>query len=555
MMRLATAARWLAILIGLLGALDPAVMSMRATRADVALVALNKSDSALGRQVADRLDKRFSVVRGPWDNAAATVVVGSTLPDRMPSGTVFGVREARPRYTVPYPTYLTSFDVPRSVTAEARFPVSVGWAYGRIELRANGVVVDTASADLSGGGRTFYVTPTAVGPLVISTTVTEGSRSVTAEALTNVVDRRSAVLFFDRRPSWMSTFVRRSLEQDRRFAVASRVVTSRNVSTDAGQPPSTLDDPSLLELYDVIVVGAPGSLTAADVAGLEAFLRRRGGAVVMLYDETPAAGAHDRLTGVTRWTTATSQAPVAARATDDTLALRFTESAWPSALPATAEQRATTKVNAAQRPIVWTNALGAGQVIVSGALDAWKFRDRSTSGFDEFWRATIARAASEAQDAVAIEVGPNLLEPGERTVVRVTLRDTLAKPAVMLDSTRLDVWPGERAGEFVARVPAPAIGEHWVRATAAGARAEAPVVVREKVQRLERNDWATIQTLATATGGMTGTLDQVESAVRAKVGSEQRMEKWWPMRTGWWIVPLALLLGFEWFVRRRAGLA
>src|SRR5689334_14284080 len=105
-------------------------MSMRATRADIAVVAVYKSDSAFANQVADRLDKRFNVVRAPWDKAAATVVVGSTLPDRIPTGPVFAARHERPGI------YLSSFDVPRTVAAEARFPVSIGWAYGHIELRA-----------------------------------------------------------------------------------------------------------------------------------------------------------------------------------------------------------------------------------------------------------------------------------------------------------------------------------------------------------------------------------------------------------------------------------
>jgi hypothetical protein len=37
-------------------------------------------------------------------------------------------------------------------------------------------------------------------------------------------------------------------------------------------------------------------------------------------------------------------------------------------------------------------------------------------------------------------------------------------------------------------------------------------------------------------------------------GKVQRGESH-PMRSGWWIVPFALLLGFEWWSRRRAGLS
>jgi hypothetical protein len=353
----------------------------------------------------------------------------------------------------------------------------------------------------------------------------------------------------------MSTFVRRALEQDRRFAVASRVITSRGVSSDAGQPPSTLSDPSLLELYDVIVVGAPGSLTSADVAGLETFLRKRGGSVILLYDEKPAAGATDRLTGASRWMPATLRNPVRASAPGDSGALRVTEFAWPASLPATAEARATATVDDIARPVVWTNGLGAGQVMVSGALDSWKFRDEKTSGFDEFWRATISRAAREAEDAIAVDVEPNVAMPGEPLMVRITLRDTTARPAVSIDSVRIEAWPSDRPGEYVARLKVTAAGDHWLRATAAGASAEAPVAIREQVTRAEPDDLATARLLARATGGMVGSLDEVDAALRRNVHAEERMVRWWPMRNGWWVFPFAGLLGLEWFVRRRRGLA
>src|SRR6185436_1633434 len=98
-------------------------------------------------------------------------------------------------------------------------------------------------------------------------------------------ERRWTVLFHDPRPSWMSTFVRRSIERDSRFVVASRVATSRNVSASAGRPPAGLTDRRSLSVFDVIVVGAPDALSAADVASLEDFMRRRGGSVVLLVDD------------------------------------------------------------------------------------------------------------------------------------------------------------------------------------------------------------------------------------------------------------------------------
>ena len=78
-----------------------------------------------------------------------------------------------------------------------------------------------------------------------------------ADVLIDVREQRWAILFYDPRPSWMSTFVRRAIARDPRFAVTSRVVTSRNISTDAGQPPASLDDLATLELFDVGWLPAP----------------------------------------------------------------------------------------------------------------------------------------------------------------------------------------------------------------------------------------------------------------------------------------------------------
>src|SRR5262249_44535190 len=122
----------------------------------------------------------------------------------------------------------------------------------------------------------------------------DGATDAAGEALVDVVDRKWPVLFYDPRPSWMSTFVRRAVERDPRFVVTSRVVTSHNVNTDAGNPPGRLDDLSALSLFDAVVVGSPAAMSADDADGLEAFMRKRGGSVVLLLDEV-ASGPHERL--------------------------------------------------------------------------------------------------------------------------------------------------------------------------------------------------------------------------------------------------------------------
>jgi hypothetical protein len=536
-------ARILAIGIAILGVLDPAITSMREGAPDVAIV----GDSVVAGRLRERLGKEYNVVYGNWDKAAATIVVGNALPDRIPTGKVFAVRDTT--------VAVDRFVVPAEITSEARVPIAVRAPNAAVALHANNAVVARDSGLSRTQARDLHFSPWSTGVFTLEARARRGNDSASVFAITNVVDRSHAVLFFDRRPSWMSTFVRRALEADRRFAVASRVVTSRNVSTSAGQPPSTLADPSLLELYDVIVIGAPTALTAGDVNGLEQFLRRRGGAVVLLYDGTPTRGLHDRLTGVSAWTTRQLRSPISARAEGDSNALRAAETSFPSKWSGIHRTIATAPNPDSISDIVWATTLGAGQIIVSGALDSWKYRDRITSGFDEFWRSTISRAAREANQTVTVEATPNLARPGERVTVRVTLRDSLAVPTVQFDSTPVPMWRGERRGEFVGMVRAAAEGEHWLSAVASGARVEAPLVVRARVTRVARDDWATVARVARASGGVAGSADSVVAAIKTGVARERRPERWWPMRNGWWIVPFGLLLGVEWLVRRRKGLA
>ena len=50
-------------------------------------------------------------------------------------------------------------------------------------------------------------------------------------------------------------------------------------------------------------------------------------------------------------------------------------------------------------------------------------------------------------------------------------------------------------------------------------------------------------------------LRRLPRALTSALESVSRVETWHPMRSPWWIVPFALLLGAEWWWRRRNGLA
>lgn len=557
---LATTARLLAIIIAVLAAVDPAITSMRRTKPEIAVVNTSRLDSALARQVSDRLAKDYTVIRGPYDGAAATVIVGRAIPDHPPAGAVIGVMEARP-------VSISRFDAPPAVTPRARAPVSLGGraapgAQVEVELHADDVLVDRATVTANAAGQwraPLTLTPPRQGAIFLHGRAGVGRDSAIADIVVESTDRPQAILFFDRRPSWMSTFVRRALERDARVLVASRVVTSRNVSTDAGQPPSSLSDPLVAELYQAVIVGAPEALTAGDVAGLERFLRNHGGAVVLLFDEAPKGGAYDRLTGITGWASATTQSPVIAAGSGDTLAFRLTEAAWPVEVPANAIVRAKARVNGSDRPVVWSTMIGQGELIVSTALDAWKYRDPATSGFEQFWEATISRAARDAAMPVKVEIIPNLVRPGEEVIVRATTRDTVQVigeqnsgdvffPIEMRPTDGRTEWEGRR-------MVGPRPGEYEISVGHDEVSGRAGYVVRETFTPFVPDDSLAIAAVARASSGTITRPEGVEREVRARVSASRRVEDWRPMREPWWVLVFAGLLGVEWFLRRRRGVA
>jgi hypothetical protein len=50
-------------------------------------------------------------------------------------------------------------------------------------------------------------------------------------------------------------------------------------------------------------------------------------------------------------------------------------------------------------------------------------------------------------------------------------------------------------------------------------------------------------------------LAELAPLLRASVRVAPRAETWHPMRSAWWIIPFALALAGEWWLRRRRGLA
>ena len=581
--------RGLAILIAMAGAIDPTVTSVRRTKPEVAILAAGEADDALAGRVADALSRDFTIVRGPYTAAAAVVSVGEALPapaSAFPASVpAFAVL---PTPSGPVAT-LEAVRAPARAPLEARVPVTAvvraRGARGRsvnVSLLTNDTVLDRVSRPIATDDERTEITvglvPTAPGALRARLTadIDGVAGKTSADLLVDVTDARWAVLFFDRRPSWMSTFVRRAIENDARFLATSRVVTSRNVSVETGRAPAGLADLDALSLYETIVVGAPHELTARDVDGLEAFLRVRGGTVVLLCDER-APGPHERLMAAARWASASSAKPVVLQnAAADGTRIFTSELAWPVTLPpgarVLADSESAGSGTTARRPIVWRTPAGAGRVIVSGAFDAWRFRTHAESSFDRFWQSIVAEAAASATPRLTVTAREPIVEPGATTEVEVTLRDIAladladGRPIGAAVSATIErdgvpmpipLWPDHELGRLRGIVRAPSTpGQYRIVVTGGGARADAPLAVVPGAARPTPDERDLIAAWAHSRRGTTipaSRLQDLPSTVAQSLAPVSRAVTWHPMRSPWWLVLFASGLGAEWWWRRRHG--
>jgi len=579
-MTAASTFRLAAFAIAALAVVDPRLSSSRSSKPFVSVVLGDSArDGELASRVERQLARRFTVVRGALA-ASGTVLVGDALPDEarrwhaplvavLPVGASPAVR-------------IVALEAPATAPRDTRLPVDIrvfaSGGQGRhvdVELWAGALRVDRRRADVTADSMTLAVSlahvPEAAGPIPLRVTATLGPSVDDAFTVVDVREHRYNVLVFDARPSWASTFVRRALESDLRFSVANRVMTSRGLSNTAGAAPPSLRDERALSSYATIVVGSPEQLTAGDVSGLEAFMRRRGGRVVLLMDRR-VAGPVDRLTGAANWRAVRLAAAANLSANGDTSALRAQEIAWPGELPVGATAHATSMArDSSVRNVVWSIPVGAGRLLVSGALDAWHYRDRVTSGFDLFWTNLIATMSADAPPPISVEVERRSLAPGQVTVIRAHVRDAAlgipgersasvsATLAGAGESTMVRLWPDASPGTFSGTVVAPShAGACRVVVASGSDQGNATLIVDTLAHNASRADSAGVVAFVSSRGGTVvgeSELRSLSSRLSSALQAVSRVEPWHPMRSPWWIIPFALLLGAEWWSRRRRGLA
>lgn len=567
-MTIGTGLRAVAIAIATAGAIDPSMSSSRAEKPVVSLLSVASRDRELTNRAAQVLGRRFTVVHGPDAGATAVVVVGDRAPDAVDPGTAaaFALMPASD-------VIIDAIDVPERSNLDSRVPVGfrarTRTALPSVEatLRVNGLVVDRQTVALKSGVQTvagsLTFAPTATGLTRLRIEVASASAHAAVDAATEVQSQRWRVLSFDSRPSYASTFVRRALEDDRRFVVTSRVATAPRAATATGEAPASLG--ASLDGYDAIVVGAPDALGAADVDQLASFARR-GGSVCLVLDRV-ATGPYERLTGASGWTSRQSATAVVVESGSPRLGnLQATELAVPSL-----DRAAVPVASANDRVIVWRAPLGSGSVTTSGALDAWRARGVNGSDFGRFWQTLVADAAEAARKPIDLRLGSRLMFPRELATLRVSIGDPVSaisastRVAASIESAATNgtvrLWP-ERPGVFSGSMTAPSTpGVYRVKVIgavggAADRMATADVLVADDVARV--SDPEMLTAWATAHGGAVVTADRLETlddAIARVVRPPVQVAQVFPMRSPWWLLPFVLALSTDWWLRRRRGLA
>ena len=560
--------RGLAIAIAAAGLVDPNVTLPSRQRPAVRIVA-DDGEGATAARLAAALD-RAGFMRAA-DREDVNVLVG-TSADRAPSGTVptwaVDTNDPRPHATI------ASVDAPRRRLPDEAVAVRVvidGQGLGAkpttLVLEDEGVVVAEARHVWAAGiGRWTetlrYLPPTgAAGRLRVAIDAPSGQ---TADLFIPPVRGPLRTLVFGAGVSWPASFVRRALEGQPSFAVSAIERTSTRIATRAAAPPTSLDR-AALAAYEVLIVGNPDALQPADLDAVRWFAEDRGGVVVLLPDQKPA-GRYLDLVGVAAFDAQTLESPVPLRGS----AGRLSASALivAHALPFAAAPLAST---AEGRAVAFTAPRGLGAVVFSGALDAWRFRGGAADDFSMFWRRAIAGAALRVAPRLDVTARPAIVHPGDDVRVTARVRSTeLAEAATFSagavtghvhtreagDDSFMRLWPTAQPGLFEGTWRPARDGDADVSVAVGALQGDVIVRVDAAAAIARPPDRDGLSLVAAATGGQVFPADRLPALVEALSRAYPEAVTWRPrpvMRSVWWAVAFAGLLGVEWTLRRRSG--
>jgi hypothetical protein len=574
--QLRRALRVLAIAIAAAAAVDPAITVARATRPRIALVVQDATSAAAERVRAGiaRGLAAYVVVPHIVSDAAAAILIG----DRYPTEPIPGSLRVS---TVTIPADLTgvrlagisaSRDVPPATAIRVDVDVDGERVSGATTvLRARVAGIESASAShrwTTDGERwraSLDVMPVGEPPFLVrieaATSPAIASTAVASTGADLVVRRRdqpAAIEFFDARPSWASTFVRRALESDPRFRVESFSSSSRGraARTSGGVPL----DAARLDAFEAVVVGGLDALTSADVAALDRYMRERGGAVVLLPDQRIESGP--LVPVLPQFEERLLERPASLVAPAGGPSLRASELLVATAVPPGSTVVAQTPDDRGG-PVVVTVPRGDGRLLISGAMDAWRSRSLDGAAFDRFWQSVAAGLAFQTPPLIGVEVTPSVLRPGELADLVVRVRPgAAAGVSATVDGQPIRLAPDAEAGVYRGRFAGRATGPHTsveARGVDAGERVRTasqvlPIVADGRPRSAGAD--APLMLLAASHRGVDaapGDVAAIQRFVRDAAPPSRAPAVRHPMRSTWWMMVFVTCLCTEWWLRRRHG--
>lgn len=553
-----------AIVIAVLAFIDPGLTLSGSTRPRISMATSGGGarEVAVRRAVHDVLSAEFDVADGFDASADATVVVGDRYPDERFDeharvSTVTLSPAGRPRVSLR--RIVAPGAVPPTTTVPIAIDVAGEGARGittSLSVRSAGALVASRTHAWASDSETWHadlaVVPVGDAPFVFDVRVDGSSATVAVESAA-----RLRVLVMEARPSWASAFVRRALEDDARFDVSSVSTTSVGKRATAGAASTPPPD---VRAFDAMVLGGLERFSSSDIAIVERFTKERGGVLVLLPDAAVPRPLAERFLP-----DATFRETLLEGATDLEVAatpgLRASELLEASDVPAEADVIARSP--STRRPIVWSLPFGDGRIVVSGALDAWRYRAGKDQDFERFWRSVISGAALAARPAIDVRISPDRAAPGERVRVSARVRslerhekgEQLAIAATV-GNAPLRLWPDAGVGEFVGFFVASGPDGSRRRVTATlsdGVSGSADLTV--DAGRIEPKG-VPLSWLSQSHGGVDVTpsdLNQLAAHLRRTITAPRVAAVRQPMRSPLWIIPFAACLTAEWWLRRRRG--
>jgi hypothetical protein len=360
------------------------------------------------------------------------------------------------------------------------------------------------------------------------------------------------VLMHEPEATWLGTFVRRAAQGDRGIALRGRTQVSPRVSVARGQ--GAVLTREALATVGTVLVTVPEALREAEVDLLDRFARVRGGSVVLLPDRKPSGPIGRLMPPIVEERRATYPQPIGPLRARELLI--FDRSA----------PGLTVLESSGDAPVIVSRAIGRGRVIVSGALDAWRYRD--TAGqFAGFWSSLVADAYTAAGSTVDVEVLTPVVARGGEARLLVDWRSLDDIPDEVgvqgayrcgADNGVVRLWPGPRRGMFAGAFQIPSADNCAIEVTIDGVSdaGRAALSSMAKVTQPPPTSGA-LEGAVAAHGGLLaapGNGAVLVSRVRERLPVEREPQRTRPMRSPWWIVPFAICLGGEWWLRRKQGL-